>query len=399
MNLFYMVKSNLMKTIKEKGLIKYFIFILVVFGLFLILDFQKNGFPASYFANFSNNPYTLKPKITKPIDKNIAKDSKEIWTNQNALYSYMAKFGPKQTTVQLNNLSVQFGSCHDLAHQAGRIAYEMYNTSAFKLCSSECHSGCYHGATEAFFRDHGTSNLADNLKIICSSELNPFFSHQCLHGIGHGLMAWASYDLPEALTSCELLPTPSAIESCYTGVFMENIVGGLTDKKSEHFTKYLSDDPQFPCNQVNDKYKNSCYFLQTSRMLQIFGVDFKKVADTCSATPENYQRTCFESMGRDVGGVYPDKELSSITACSFAPAGNMRIGCLIGAAQDAFWDPTGQDPALRFCKALIDPAEKSACYDTIFQRSPQVLLSKSAEESFCNKAESNYQSRCQSYIQ
>lgn len=388
---------NKLKTLKEKGFLKYFIFALIIGGLFALLNFQKNG--GHFSLSQASDPYNIKPKITKSVDKNISIDSSAVWTDENALYSYMAKFGPKQTTIHLNDLSSQFGSCHDVAHKAGRIAYEQYNTAAFKLCSSECHSGCYHGATEAFFRDHGTTNLADNLKVICSSELNPFFSHQCLHGIGHGLMAWASYDLPESLKSCELLPTDSAIQSCYTGVFMENIVGGLTDKKSEHYTKYLSDDPQYPCNQVEDKYKSSCYFLQTSRMLQIFGVDFKKVADTCAAAPQAYQRTCFESMGRDVGGVYPGKELSSIEACSNAPAGTMREGCLVGAVQDSFWDPTGQDNALRFCQTLTEKSEKDACYSTILSRAPQVLLTKAEQTTFCNKVDPNYKPQCQSYIQ
>jgi hypothetical protein len=382
----------------SKPILKYFIFVLILLGLFLFLNFQKNGFKFLSLKN-PQDPNNPTPKITKPVNKDILTDSKEIWNNQDALYSYLAKFGPKQTTIHLNELSSQFGSCHDVAHLAGRLSYEMYDSAAFKLCSGECHSGCYHGATEAFFRANGTSNLAENLKVICSSELNPFFSHQCLHGIGHGLMAWASYDLPSSLKSCELLPNDSGIQSCYTGVFMENIVGGLTDKKSEHYTKYLSDDPQFPCNEVEEKYKSSCYFLQTSRMLQIFGVDFKKVAEACSNAPTTYQRTCFESMGRDVGGVYPGKELSSITACSFAPAGMMREGCLIGAAQDSFWDPTGQDAALRFCKTLTETSEKSACYTTIFQRSPQVLLSKSDQQKFCSKAEPQFVSLCQQYIQ
>lgn len=367
---------------------RFSIFAVVIVGFFFFLNYQKGKTPKVLGQ--------VKPKITKPVDPNITQDSTAIFSDENALYSYVAKFGPKQTTIHLNELSAQFGSCHDTAHKAGRISYELYNEKAFQLCSSECHSGCYHGATEAYFREHGTANLSESLKTLCSSELNPFFSHQCLHGIGHGLMAWANYELTDALQACELLP--KGVDSCYSGVFMENIVGGLTDKKSDHFTKYLSDDPQYPCDAVDDKYKNTCYFLQTSRMMQLFSSDFKKIADGCNGAPAPYQRTCFESMGRDVGGVYPGKELSSIAACANAPAGTMRIGCLIGAAQDAFWDPTGQDAAIRFCKALTDPAEKSACYTVMFDRAPQVLASKDEIRTFCAKAEDAYKTQCQSYI-
>lgn len=342
-------------------------------------------------------------------DRNIQENSTQVWTDKNALFSYVKKFGPKKTTLHLHDLGYnqRFGDCHTNAHEAGRFSYEVYGDESFKLCSSECHSGCYHGATEAYFRDKGTANLEKNLQTLCSSELNAFFSHQCIHGIGHGLMAWSNYEIVDALKSCDLLPKRQ--DSCWTGVFMENIVGGLAKTDIEksgdpdaaaHFTKYLSNDPQYPCNDpsVEEKYKSSCYFLQTSRMVQLFATDFSKVAKACSEAPKTYERTCFESMGRDVGGVFRGNAEGGIGACSNAPKGEMRIGCLIGAAQDAFWDPSGQDNALNFCKLLKDKAEKDACYTIIFDRAPEIIATKSELENFCSKVETQYQNSCQSKI-
>jgi plastocyanin len=164
--------------------------------------------------------------ITKRVknSEHISKDSKDIFNDKEALETYIGEYGPKETIKQLNFLSSEFGSCHDPAHVAGRLTYELMGEEAFRECGSECHSGCYHGATEAYFKEHGTNNLSKNLNTLCGDELNGFFSHQCIHGIGHGLMAWASYDIFEALKSCDLLD--SRRDSCWTGVFMENIVGG-----------------------------------------------------------------------------------------------------------------------------------------------------------------------------
>jgi hypothetical protein len=339
-------------------------------------------------------------------DPLISVDAKNLYQDQSALYSYVKKYGPKKTVEHLATLVSTYGSCHDAAHRTGRIAYELFGSQAFQQCGADCHSGCYHGATEAFFHEHGTANLAENLKVICSSAENAFFSHQCIHGIGHGLMAWTNYDLFDALSSCDLLSERQ--DSCWTGVFMENIVGGIAKSdiakdptRADHFTKYLSSDPQYPCNDpgLQDKYKSSCYFLQTSRMLQLFGNDWKKVADACSGAPAVYQRSCFESMGRDIGGTHHFDEPGAIAACQSAPAGAMRIGCLVGAAQDAFWDPSGQDHAIRFCTLLKDRDEKDACYGMIFSRAPDVLLSKSDHQAFCAKAEPEWRDRCLSYIQ
>lgn len=324
----------------------------------------------------------------------IAKDSKDIFNNEGPLKNYIHEYGPKQTTQQLNILSPEFGSCHDPAHKAGRISYELLGEKAFKECGAECHSGCYHGATEAYFKDHGTANLSKNLNTLCGNELNGFFSHQCIHGIGHGLMAWANYDIFEALKSCDLLDKRQ--DSCWTGVFMENFVGGLADKKDAtgHFTKYLSNDPQYPCTIVDDKYKGSCYFLQTSRMIQIFGSNFEKVAKACLDAPKQYQRECFLSMGRDVGGVFRKNAPEAIKACLTAPEGEYRVDCLDGAIQDTFWDSSGQDDAIGFCKLLTDKEQKAYCYNLIFQRVPQVLTSKEEIKTFCAKAEKEYQQLC-----
>ncbi|MCI0826274.1 MAG: hypothetical protein J4N73_00670 [Chloroflexi bacterium] len=327
----------------------------------------------------------------RAYDDDIPEISPEIFQDEGALYSYIRKYGPALTIQYLYELQAEYGDCHSTAHKAGRYAYEIFNAQAFQTCSAECHSGCYHGATESYFRDKGTANLEQDLAIICSSGLNPFFSHQCFHGVGHGLMAFSDYELLDALSNCDLIP--DGAESCYSGVFMENVVGGLSPTIG-HFTDYLSDDPQFPCDIVPEKYKNACYFYQTSRMVQIFDWDFSKVAEACGEAGERYQQPCFESMGRDVGGLRLDNNIDAIADCGAAPLGNPRIWCLTGAVQNSFWVPDGQDVALDFCSRLDVPGEKQSCYDTIIRRAPLVIEAEADLEAFCLKAEESFQDEC-----
>ncbi len=318
------------------------------------------------------------------------RDATEIFRDERALAAYVRAYGAGATVARLNALVPQFGSCHDAAHKTGRIAYELSGAEAFRSCRAECHSGCYHGAMEAYFREHGTANLASDLRVLCSTDLNPFFSHQCLHGVGHGLMAWTDYELTDALDACNLLPRGQV--SCWTGVFMENIVGGLADKDG-HRTRFLSDDPHYPCNAVGEQYKSSCYFLQTSRMMQLFQGDFARIAATCGEAPPNHQPSCFESMGRDVGGVHRGNPAAAIAACGNAPRGASRTACLRGAAQDTFWDQSGQDAALAFCALLQGGEERTACYTTIFLRAPDVLAQNDLVP-FCGKVYEPLRSEC-----
>ena len=324
-------------------------------------------------------------------DEEIARDSDAVFTDENALYSYIKKFGFEKTISQLVNLSAKFGDCHNTAHKAGRLSFEIYGNQVFAEPAAPCHSGGYHGATEAYFAKNGTDNLSDKLKTICASAQNPFFSHQCVHGIGHGLMAWMNYEIHDALKSCDLLDTIQA--SCYSGIFMENIVGGLS-QESGHSTKYLNDDPHYPCTVVLEKYKSACYFYQTSRMVQLFHGDFAKIAEECNKISVSYINACFGSMGRDISSTTRFHPKDSISKCSFAPKGQRRNECLMGAVQDYFWTPEGTVSAIEFCKILRENTEKSSCYQTIIPRAKDVLADSSSLQNFCHQLEPSFKKQC-----
>ena len=99
-------------------------------------------------------------------------------------------------------------------------------------------------------------------------------------------------------------------------------------------------------------------------------------------------------MGREVGGLYRGRPAEAIQACGNAAEGEFRIGCLTGAVQDSFWDPSGQADALTFCRLLKVKTEKDACYETIFRRAPQILFSQREIQSFCNRTEAEYRGSC-----
>ncbi len=322
-------------------------------------------------------------------------DGDDIFKNDEALYAYVRRHGLLQTVTRLHTLGLAGGDCHVPAHKAGRFAYSIFSMKVFSSIPGECHAGGFHGAVEAYFKERGTTHLADDVKVICRSELNHFYSHQCVHGIGHGLMAAANHELPEALEKCNAL-NKKMHDSCWSGVFMENIVGGLGGHEGHgaHTTKYLNDDPHYPCTMVAEKYKSACYFYQPSRMMQLFAADFRRVGLACANAPAQFQDSCFQSMGREVGGVHRGRVAGAIQSCTHAPKDAPRINCLIGAVQNSFWDPSGQEPALTFCALLNAKAEKDACYETIFSRAPQILPTMREMQDFCAKAEAPYRTSC-----
>ena len=151
------------------------------------------------------------------------------------LARFVKRYGPEQTVKLLKESESYLEvDCHQRAHDLGRAAYEEFGAAAFALSGHECQAGSFHGATEALFASRGTANLEQDVTTICAVADNPFFRHQCIHGVGHGLMAWTTYELHDALPLCDRMPTETDKGSCYSGVFMENVVGGLTGLMGPH---------------------------------------------------------------------------------------------------------------------------------------------------------------------
>ena len=295
-------------------------------------------------------------------------DSVDLFGDDALLARYVEKYGPAATLQLLSENEASLGiDCHQTAHVAGRIAYELFGALAFSLSGHECHSGGYHGATEALFRDRGTVKLHADIDVVCGEGLNDFFRHQCVHGVGHGLMAWASYEIFGALELCDRLKAEPDQRSCYSGVFMENVVGGLSGAMG-HFTEYLSEDPHFPCNVLDDRHVDHCYFFQSSRMVHLFNGDFERVAAACAEAPPSAHRLCFQSMGRDVGG--------------------------FSRGQDSFWDAGGAEDALAFCGLLTTEGERRPCYLKIIDRAYDIYSSPADLLGFCGSIPEGYREGC-----
>lgn len=320
----------------------------------------------------------------------------DLYDSDTALTKFLREFGPAEAVKALGEGARHTNAdCHRRAHDVGRAAYDLFGAAAFYLASHECQAGSYHGATEALFRDRGTVNLQDDVSVLCSYATVPFYYSQCLHGVGHGLMAWTSYELYDALALCEGLLTEDDHLACYSGVFMENVIGGLSGTMG-HVTEYLSDDPHYPCDSLDEKYVQMCYFYQSTRMMILYGNDVGRVAKECAAAPEEAHHHCFRSMGRDVGGFSVGDPARGIELCSLVQSPTNRGYCLEGAVQNRFWDTSGADEALLMCGMLTDLADRFSCYQTIVLRAQELYETNEEFQSFCAEVDESFRAWCRS---
>ena len=322
-------------------------------------------------------------------------DYVNLFENDKMLQRWVEDYGPAATVEALYDAqSFMEVDCHQRAHDLGRYAYEVYGAYAFALASHECQAGSLHGSTEALFRDRGTGNLKADVAALCSNTPNSFFHHQCVHGVGHGLLAWTSYELYDTLPLCDQLESNFDRESCYSGVFMENIVGGFAGTMG-HVTEYLSDDPHYPCNALDEKYVGPCYYYQSSRMIALFDRDFQKLADACAEAPPSAHRNCFLSMGRDVGQETRGNPAASIEICGYIKDPANHASCTEGSVQDRFWDLGGADEAMSLCHLVEEETSKSGCYNMIISRAANLFTDTDAFQAYCARVEERYVSWCE----
>lgn len=336
-------------------------------------------------------------QLLNQFNQTQAPESDSILSDDTVLRRYIITYGLAPTMRVMIAASERAKiDCHNRAHQFGRMSYEEFGDEILKLNLPECHSGFYHGAIEAYFKKNGTAGLKDKLSFICPPTLNTFFMHQCRHGLGHGLMAWSSYDLPATLDYCNYLDEDKAKASCRTGAYMENIVGSLTDSAEAralgHFTKYVSSDPQYPCNIVKEEYKADCYFLQTDRMHQLGGT-FQSIVDGCTAAPEAYHYTCFASMGRTIAGMLRGRPAEAIAACQLIPDHQNRVMCIDAIAKDSIWDPSGADAGLTFCGLVLPEDGQYECYQGLMYHAAYVM-DTAQRTAFCARIPVEYAANC-----
>lgn len=362
---------------------------------FVLVPLVTAALVVGYVVHIRNQEHA---GLLNQFNETVAPENDMIMNDDAVLKSYIQTYGPAPTMRVIIAAADRIRiDCHNRAHQFGRMSYEKFGDEVLKLNLPECHSGFYHGAIEAYFKKNGTDNLKDKLSVICPSNLNVFFTHQCRHGIGHGLMAWSSYDLPSTLDYCSLIDDDLGKSSCRSGAFMENIVGSLTEspeaKALGHFTKYLSDDPQYPCNVVKDEYKGDCYFLQTDRMFSLSRTGFQGVVDECMKTPEHLHYICFASMGRTVGGVDRGRPEQAIRDCQLIPNHTDRVQCITAVAKDYLWDPSGQEGGLRFC-SLVPPEDGMIeCYKGLSEHA-RAVMSSDQLKNFCTRVPSQLHDEC-----
>ncbi|MDO8466849.1 MAG: hypothetical protein Q7S83_01780 [bacterium] len=360
---------------------------------------------AGAIENIASEKVEPKKSVPKPTTKtetdfasiNIMaalKDNEQLTKWLNAV-------GPKKIMEKLlkDTNGGSLVDCHQESHTVGRLAFKIYGASAFGDGNSSCHSGYYHGAMEELLKEKGTANLSKTINDVCDTFNTSFGRFECLHGVGHGVLAYDNYDLPKAIKTCRLLKDDYSVSSCYGGMFMENIITGQGSGGSkDHDTEWVSKDPQFPCNAIDQDHEvqYQCYQMQTSWMLTLFSYDFNKVSEECLKSRPDMVEVCFKSYGRDAAGHTLRNPQKIKELCGKIPdIQNYYYICVVGAVNVVvdFWGDLLTTQATELCQILPETGKRS-CYTTLASRLLDVFNTPERRKLICDGFEADYKNLC-----
>jgi len=291
---------------------------------------------------------------------------------------------------------------HVYAHGIGIDGYLISRNVpwAFDQCSTDFSSGCAHGVIQAFLE---TQPHVDSLTLnaLCApyrvAESARWKLFQCVHGIGHGLDMMYRGDLPSALDSCELLDEQWDRESCYGGVFMENIMGEIAPhhpasqlaSSHEHhrgsWKRLDSTDLLYPCSIMEPRHLRSCYEIHTSAILKFTGNDVAKTAAVCNTAPEALRPICYLSLGRDLTSraLRDPGKTKRLCQQSSEP---YRRWCYYGAVKALVDWAASAEAGMTFCRRLGDEPGALLCFQGLGEQI-QALAAKATErERLCSTA-------------
>ena len=311
----------------------------------------------------------------------------------NLAYAEGARVALTELDRRMRTETAVLSDCHRIAHSIGAAALARADgnvAKAFVEGTATCGSGFYHGLIERAFVGVPESRLAIAADGVCKAkeiQADAFRAYQCVHGLGHGLMIYTGYDLPQSLRVCDDLSEQFNRVSCTGGVFMENAQSSYGVK-----SRWLKDDDLiYPCDKVAERHKYYCYLLVTSRILPAVGGSLERTAEVCRQSERDWIGECFESFGRDVSGIARQNGDKIIPYCRLAKANEG--DCVYGAVRDIANNDANTERAAVFC-TKVRVGLRGRCWEGVGTMVGALNTYEDQRRQACTRLTPKYEADC-----
>ena len=194
--------------------------------------------------------------------------------------------------------------CHLFGHVIGETALKKNDfdvAEALSSCTFGCSNGCWHGVMERFIRNEANPyNEISKTKDICESIEDGWVKRNCVHGVGHGLLAHGYFSLVEAIDACEVFG-PEWESTCVGGILMENTDRYLILNLNEE--QFIEAIPEV-CSQFQVEkpgLEEGCIDSLALGILYNTGYDLRRSEELCEELQNPWLvSVCIESVSRSI---------------------------------------------------------------------------------------------------
>src|SRR5690349_1184616 len=273
---------------------------------------------------------------------------------------------------------------HPLAHALGYAVRSTPATATRLLsqCDDRYQSGCYHGILQRYFDARMGMPISQAFLTAPCDGLRgtreQFRLFDCLHGTGHGLMMYHSYDVNASLHDCDRLRSDWDRRSCYGGVFMEHIMGARMQffgdgefgmhrhsMPASSVVLFQKNDLHYPCDSTDTKYRRACYELQADLILPAVQEDYRKASAVCDgAGNPDLVAACYLGLGRNASGASAFQYAGIMKRCALASSFGVPF-CYKGAVRHLAYAPSELPRGIAFCKSLAAGDGRWQCWNGV----------------------------------
>ncbi len=318
---------------------------------------------------------------------------------------------------------------HLLGHIVGDILFKQMGIEGIKYCTSDLRNACSHSIVVGLLLQDGEGALIKAVSVCRDAPGGSGAYTMCVHGLGHGVLAYVDYDMKRAVKMCEktapVIGVGVEYVQCVGGVTME-MMAGINDRDAWllQAPNYLKkDDPLSPCNMsfMSEQVRPICYTYLTPHLFELAGANlqkpdpvyFAKAFSFCSKLKEHDKNRgfCYGGFGKEFVVLANERNIQSIENlnneqlkkiydwCVMADAQDGMIACVGNALQSLYWGGENSPAvSIKFCSLVNVSKDQSACFSGLIDAVKYYNKDVTYHKNFCNQVPKNYQNQCLSVL-
>lgn len=282
---------------------------LVAYGL-LLAGFQFYPSPKIVLAEAPAASSTNAAAIDKPREvPDISKTLPGQIKIRDKLLAMLSPTDPNSVFTVVDAIEANASlalNCHELAHDLGHKAYELYGFSGAMNFSDAtrlghasvqdiCAGGYVHGILEE--ASLYQPDFAEHPGAMCQDVADANRA-SCFHGIGHALMFTYFRDTTASITGCRIDGNTDDKSRCFEGVWMEFFWGSTTYSGPDTLG-WSTNDPLASCIDTQHDAKHSCFIYSAFGYLRMHPKDYTGAIHICttSGLEDDDANYCLKGVG------------------------------------------------------------------------------------------------------